>query len=54
MLDGEPAAVGAVVTATNQDGEAVGSTIAADGWFIEVEPGRRGKRHLQHRRLGPE
>ena len=40
MLDGAPAADGAVVTATNQDGEAVGSaTISGDGWFIDVESG---------------
>ena len=39
MLDGAPAAVGAVITATNQDGEAVGSTaLLADGWGMDVNP----------------
>ena len=40
MLDGEVAADGAVVTATNQDGEAVGSdAVGMEGWVIEVDPG---------------
>ena len=39
MLDGAAAADGAVVTATNQDGEAVGAvSVGMDGWAIEINP----------------